>query len=508
MAVQKPYSKLNFISFALACFFNISFAVFMSSTQSFFLRDILGITTSIGSYIGTLGVADELVSIALSPFLGALSDKIGPKYIQVGGVFLVGLSFFFFTLAKNVYPDLLLLRMFFAFGMTAAGSMMTALLAELSASGFELGSLLKFNSTKNYDPLQDEEDSAAAAAEQNAENEEELVEPISKRNGKLTSVIGMASGVGAVFSVAVYLPLPTKFGKTEPAAEALKHSYYVVGAVTLASSVFLSYGLFSSKSIRIPFLSKYLSPYDDVLEEIEEEEHEIHMEMEKHSYFGLMKLGFLEAKNPKIALAYLGGFLSRSTTVVGAVFIPLYVNKYYYRTGVCQSDEKSSCREAYVQAAILTGIDHTASLIFAPIFGYLADKFGRKNTLILSSIIGLVASFGFAFLDSPKSAAAIVFSVFFGIGQIGVILTSMSLATDKKRAHNGSISGVYSLVGGFGILIISKAGGYFADFWVGSPFIILSGFQIIAIIGSLYAGGKLDFITSKFVKRVQLPDEE
>lgn len=483
----------------------------MSSTQSFFLRDVLGVTTSIGSIIGTLGVADELVSISLSPFLGALSDKIGAKYIQVAGSFLVGLSFFFFTLAKNVYPDLLLLRMFFAFGMTAAGSMMTALLAELSASGFELSSLLKFNKSQSYDPLRDEEEDAVAEnTNSNAENEEdaELVEPTSKRNGKLTSVIGMASGVGAVFSVAVYLPLPTKFGKTEPAAEALKHSYFVVGAITMAASVFLSFGLFSSKTIRIPFLSKYLSPYDDVLEEIEEEEHEIHMEVEKHSYFGLMKLGFLEAKNPKIALAYLGGFLSRSTTVVGAVFIPLYVNKYYYRTGVCQSDDKSSCREAYVQAAILTGIDHTASLVFAPVFGYLADKFGRKNTMILSSVLGLVSSFGFAFLKSPKSAAAIVFSVFFGVSQIGIILTSMSLATDKKRAHNGSISGVYSLVGGFGILIISKAGGYFADFWVGSPFIILAAFQILTIFASLYAGGKLDFIFSRFVKRVQLPDNE
>lgn len=479
--------------------------VFMSSTQSFFLTDVLGISTRIGDYIGTLGFADELMSISLSPFLGALSDKIGAKYIQVSGVFIVGISFFFYTLAKSVYPDLLLVRLFFAIGATAAGSMMTALLAELSSSGFELSSLFKFTKagSPDYESVEQEE----AQSGSDLIDEEEAGKAHSKRNGKLTSVIGISSGLGALFSVSAYLPLPTKFGQHEPAAQALKHSYFVVGSIALASSIFLSYGLFSSKSFKIPFLSKYLSPYDDVLDDIEEEEHEIHLEQQKHTYAGLLKLGFLEAKHPKIALAYLGGFLSRSTTIISAVFLPLYVNKYYYAEGICSTNDRSSCREAYVQAAILSGIVHTVSLIFAPIFGFTADKFGRKNSMILSCIFGIVSSFGFAFLKSPKSAAAVVFSCFLGASQIGIILTSMSLCTDKKRAHNGSISGVYSLVGGTGILIISKVGGYFADFWIGAPFIILGGFQIITIVASLYAGGKLNFLFAKF-SRLQLPDDE
>lgn len=501
MANQKPYSKLNFISFALTCFFNVSFMVFMSSTQSFFLTDVLGISTKVGDYIGTLGFADELMSISLSPFLGALSDKIGAKHIQVCGVFMVGLSFFILTLAKNVYPDMLLVRLFFAIGATASGSMMTALLAELSSSGFELSSLFKFNKNlEHYDPIEQHEPQEI--------DEEEANKAHSKRNGKLTSVIGISSGLGALFAVSAYLPLPNKFGQREPPAQALKHSYFVVGAIALTSSIFLSYGLFSSKNFKIPFLSKYLSPYDDVLDDIEEEEHEIHLEQQKHTYFGLLKLGFSEAKDPKIALAYLGGFLSRSTTIVSAVFLPLYVNKYYYKEGICSTADRSSCREAYVQAAILTGVVHMVSLIFAPIFGFTADKFGRKNSMIISCLFGIVSSFGFAFSKSPKSAAAVVFSCFLGASQIGIILTSMSLCTDKKRAHNGSISGVYSLVGGIGILIIFKVGGYSADFWIGAPFTILGGFQIITIVASLYAGGKLDFLLSKFSARLQLPEDE
>ncbi|CCH46501.1 putative glucose transporter HXT5 [Wickerhamomyces ciferrii] len=502
MAYQKPYSKLNFISFALACFFNISFMVFMSSTQSFFLTDILGISSKIGDYIGTLGFADELMSIALSPFLGTLSDKIGPKYILVFGVFSVGLSFFIFTLAQNVYPDLLLIRLFFAIGATAAGSMMTALLAELSASGFQLSSLLNFkNSNVEYSALGDASEVSNTEQEPLEDSEGKA---ISKRNGKLTSVIGIASGTGAVFSVSVYLPLPTRFGQIEPPAPALKHSYFVVGGIALAASLFLSWGLFSNKTFKIPYLSKYLSPYDDVLDEIEREEHQVHLEEEKHTYFGLMKLGFLEAKDPKIALGYLGGFLSRSTTVVAAAFIPLYVNRYYYDNGYCSHMDRSSCKEAYVQAAILVGICHTVSLVFAPIFGYLADKHGRKNSMILACVLGLVGSFGFAFLKNPKSATAIVFSCFFGAGEIGSILVSLSLCTDKKRAHNGSISGVYSLIGGIGILLISKAGGFTADYWVGGPFIILGSFQIITILFSLYVGGHFDFIISKFTSSVRL----
>lgn len=494
---SKQYTKLNFIAFSLSCFFNISFMVFLSSTQSFFLRDILGISTKIGNYIGTLGFADELISISLSPFLGALSDKIGAKVIQVFGIFIIGLSFFIFTFAKNVYPDLLLIRMLFAIGATAAGSMMTALLAELSTSGFKLSSFLK--SPVVNDPIEQEDD---YDDDDDEDSQVDLVDSGAKKNGKLTSVIGISSGLGALFAVSIYLPLPNKFGETESPSLALKHSYFTVGSIAILASIFLSYGLFSSKNFKIPIIGRYISSYDDALTNLENEiEQDIfHVDQETtqdNSYFHTLKLGFLEAKNPKIALAYFGGFLARSTTIISAVFIPLYVNKYYYSTGICSRDDDDQaggkgCREAYIQAAILTGILHLCSLIFAPLIGMIVDKIGSVYTLLISCIFGIISNLGFAIFDNPKSINIVLMCCLFGISEIGIILTSMSLCTDKKREYNGAISGVYSLVGGLGILIISKLGGFFADYWIGSPFIILGIFQIIMVIVGLSVKEKVD----------------
>lgn len=491
MPSAPKYTRLNFLAFAFACFSTISFVVFLTSTQPFFLTDVLGVTDKIGDYIGTLGVADELVSMAVSPFLGALSDKVGAKYISSAGVFAIGISLMLYTLAKTVYPDLLILRLFFALAATAAASMMTAMLAELSSSGFDLKSLFQWKT-----PVQILEQGGGEAEETPNQHNDFADDPASKRNGKLTSVIGIATGLGAVFSVGVYLPLPAKLGNIEPPKQALKHSYVIVGVVAVFSSAALAYGLFSKKKFRVPLLSKYLTPYDDVLEALEEEEQALAREDEEKGYFQLLQLGFAEARNKKIALAYFGGFLARSTTVATSVFIPLYVNKYYYKKGICSVGNGEHCREAYIQAAILTGITHTVALILAPVYGYICDKFGRKNSMILTTVFGIISSFGLAFASNPRSVAAIVMVCFFGAAQIGHIITSMSLCTDEHRAHNGAISGVYSLCGGMGILLISKVGGFSADYWMGAPFIILAGFNILLLVATLYVGNKIHLALS------------
>lgn len=501
---ESSYTKIHFLAFAFSCFTTISLAVFLSSTQSFFLTDVLGISTGLGDYIGTLGFADELLSISISPLLGALSDKIGPKYINVSGVLLTGIALMVYTTAKNVYPDLLFLRLFFSLGATAGAGMLTAMLAELSSSGFELKSLFSFGNR----PVEDQEVQSEEGREVLQDDFEDLDDDENgtpaKRNGKLTSVIGISTGLGAVFSVAVYLPLPSRLGQNEPAAQALKHSFLIVGGIAILSSFILAYALFSEKTFKIPFLSKYLSPYDDILEELEQEEQE-HSRAETKSYIELLKLGFGEAKNPKIALAYIGAFVSRATTVAGAVFIPLYVNSYYLKTGKCTAGDKLHCRDAYIRAAILTGILNTVSLILAPLFGYIADKFGRKNALVITTISGMIGSLGFAILNNPLSPAAIVFSVFFGTAQIGSIVTSMSLATDKHREHNGSISGVYGFVGGIGILIISKLGGFTSDYWSGSPFLILALTHLFLLVATLFVGGKFQWLKTKLAGSVALP---
>ena len=98
------------------CLFSISFLVFINSSVSFVITDIIGIKDGVGNMVGTLGFVDELVALVACPAWGILSDRLGLRIVCVWGYVIVGVALILFVQAKGVYPQLLLARMLFAIG--------------------------------------------------------------------------------------------------------------------------------------------------------------------------------------------------------------------------------------------------------------------------------------------------------------------------------------------------------------------------------------------------------
>lgn len=98
------------------CLFSISFLVFLNSSVSFVITDLIGVRHGVGDLVGTLGFADELVALVACPLWGILSDRLGVRIVCVTGYTIVGLALVLFVQAKNVYPQLLLARIFFSIG--------------------------------------------------------------------------------------------------------------------------------------------------------------------------------------------------------------------------------------------------------------------------------------------------------------------------------------------------------------------------------------------------------
>ena len=98
------------------CLFSIAFLVFLNSSVSFVITDLIGRKDSVGNLVGTLGFADELVALVACPFWGILSDRLGVRIVCVLGYTIVGASLLLFVQARNVYPQLLLARMLFSIG--------------------------------------------------------------------------------------------------------------------------------------------------------------------------------------------------------------------------------------------------------------------------------------------------------------------------------------------------------------------------------------------------------
>ena len=235
------------------------------------------------------------------------------------------------------------------------------------------------------------------------------------------------------------------------------------------------------------------------------------------------------------------------------------MNAHYISSGLCDEighnpqDLKTHCREAYVLAAELTGVSQLVALLFAPVFGFLADRF-RFNVPLLTAaaLTGICGYVGLAFLASPQVKGPrgthwiFVIMGLLGISQIGAIVCSLGLLgccvvnlqtenTVPERASSnpvpradvhdfntndatlsidppnegyteegaertplirrrgrsqnhlkGSIAGVYSLAGGVGILLLTKAGGLLFDkVSPVAPFIMVSAFNLLLLVAGV-----------------------
>ena len=70
------------------CLFSISFLVFLNSTVSFVITDLIKQREGVGNAVGTLGFADELVALIACPVWGILSDRIGVRTVSNHGLIL------------------------------------------------------------------------------------------------------------------------------------------------------------------------------------------------------------------------------------------------------------------------------------------------------------------------------------------------------------------------------------------------------------------------------------
>lgn len=100
--------------------FSISFLVFLNSSVSFVITDLIGRKTGVGDVVGTLGFVDEIVALIACPAWGLASDRLGVRWVAVLGYLIIGVALVVFVQAKHVYPDLVLARILFAIGASAA----------------------------------------------------------------------------------------------------------------------------------------------------------------------------------------------------------------------------------------------------------------------------------------------------------------------------------------------------------------------------------------------------
>lgn len=77
-------TKVQIATYLLGvCPFSIAFLVFLNSSVSFVITDLIGSGNGVGNAVGNLGFADELLALLACPLWGIVSDRIGVRTVSL-----------------------------------------------------------------------------------------------------------------------------------------------------------------------------------------------------------------------------------------------------------------------------------------------------------------------------------------------------------------------------------------------------------------------------------------
>lgn len=446
-------SKLQVATYLLVvCPFSIAFLVFLNSSISFVITDLLGQETGVGDAVGTLGFSDELLALVACPLWGLLSDRVGVRPVCFGGYLIIGVALFLFVQAKNVYPDLLLGRLLFSLGGSAASTMVTAVLptmsftdstgdAEESLAGRSRGNGHAYSASMASErTITPTTYRAGQSAHQIAVSDRQPQDEQIDSTSKVAGFVGMATGCGALVALSIFLPLPARFQKygAEP-ARALQYSYYIVGSIALILGLVCLIGLKGLRSDKNKGW-KYL---------IHGDQHENGLKSlstivrdTSSLLYQALRVGFTRRD---IFIGYVGGFVARASSVGISLFVPLLVNAAFSSSGLCAPEQaledpsglpdiKRRCPRAYVVAAELTGVSQFVALLCAPLFGYWSSRVSNKNIpLMVAAAAGIMGYPLFAARFDPHDDNVPARVVSFlavcsiGVSQIGAIVCSLAI---------------------------------------------------------------------------------
>ncbi len=274
--------------------------------------------------------------------------------------------------------------------------------------------------------------------------------PVDADRGKLTGISFFLNAVGALIFFAVLTRLPEMyqgFGATE--TQAGRFAYLTIAAVCVLSALVM--------------LGLKPGPPDQVTERL--------------PLRILLAQGLAAGRKPRIALAYAASFAARADLVIVALFLSLWVQTAAIADG-------ATAAEASSRQGALFGIVQGCAMLWAPVFGWMADKLDRVTLVIIATVLSIIGYGWMGFTPDPAiGGAAFGAAAMLGVGQAsGILASQVLIAQEAPSAIRGAVIGMVGFFGALGILAISKIGGITFDEWrPGSPFIIMAAANVLLL---------------------------
>jgi MFS family permease len=182
-----------------------------------------------------------------------------------------------------------------------------------------------------------------------------------------------------------------------------------------------------------------------------------------------LRIGLAAARNPRVALAYSAGLVSRADLAVVSTFLTLWLVQEGMAQGLSTGD-------ALKKATLFYVIIQAMAVPWAPIFGWILDRVDRVMGLAGAMVLAGIGYASLGMLQNPLGSGMYIAAAFVGMGEMAANISATSLigkeAPDRGR---GAVLGLYSFSGAFGIMLVALVGGWLFDNWrpVG-PFLLMA----------------------------------
>jgi MFS family permease len=177
----------------------------------------------------------------------------------------------------------------------------------------------------------------------------------------------------------------------------------------------------------------------------------------------------LGAANPRLAIAYCGGFIGRGDFVVVGAFFSLWITQAGIASGM-------SPAASVARAGMFFGLLQLAGMGWAFFMGIIADRVNRVTGVCIAYGLAAGSYLLLGQVDDPFAGGFLPIVIFVGIGEISVIVaTGALLGQEAPLEERGPIVGLFNASGGLGILFATAAGGYVFDrFGPTAPFTMMA----------------------------------
>lgn len=279
--------------------------------------------------------------------------------------------------------------------------------------------------------------------------------PVDADRGKLTGISFALNALGAFLFLVVLVKMPQWYrdaGLSE--VDAGRAAYLTVAAVCAVSALIM-WGLKPGRPEQIT---------------------------ERLPLMTLLRRGLAAGREPRISLAYAASFAARADLVIVALFLALWVQS------AAIADGATPAEAAKMQGALF-GIVQGCALLWAPFFGWLADRIDRVTLVIIAVVLSVIGYGWMGLIPDPAAGGAVYgAAAMLGVGQASGILASQVLvAQEAPGAIRGAVIGMVGFFGALGILAISKVGGIAYDDWrPGAPFIIMAAANLLLFVYALW----------------------